>query len=72
MDNTPGFSGEIPDGYTTGVETIGRCLPRKPGKFCTLIYTDNQPSMQLLEKLGFCFSKKMMLDKELNLFSLDL
>ncbi|STQ90180.1 Uncharacterised protein [Iodobacter fluviatilis] len=38
MDNTPGFSGEIPDGYTTGVETIGRCLPRKPGKFCTLIY----------------------------------
>jgi RimJ/RimL family protein N-acetyltransferase len=34
--------------------------------------TDNQPSMQLLEKLGFCFSKKMMLDKELNLFSLDL
>jgi RimJ/RimL family protein N-acetyltransferase len=34
--------------------------------------TDNQPSMQLLQKQGFCFSKKMMLDKELNLFSLDL
>ncbi|AMC36665.1 GNAT family N-acetyltransferase [Janthinobacterium sp. B9-8] len=34
--------------------------------------TENQPSMQLLQKLGFSFSKKIMLDKELNLFSLDL
>uniref|UniRef100_UPI0021E34518 hypothetical protein n=1 Tax=Pseudomonas sp. AU10 TaxID=882697 RepID=UPI0021E34518 len=26
-----------------GVETIGRCLPRKSGKFCTLINNPKKP-----------------------------